>query len=234
MTQLDRDGTCSRAAAGLGRPDRKGVPAGDPGGDRAPAQQALRGRRPERLQRVADTLTTDLWHRFYQNQMQIDDGRNDKFVAWADCGAMVMGYFDGSKMQMWQIAKQYTLADNFFMGAFGGSFLNHTGWSAPARRPIRTPIRARPRADRRSRAGRRHTQGRRQLAQVGDGRHSEIRQQRQDHAGLLCHQYHAAALPAERQQAGSRRRPALRRPGSRTPCRRRPSPPSAICSAQKA
>jgi acid phosphatase len=36
-----------------------------------------------------------------------------------------MGYYDGSKMAMWNIAKQYTLADNFFMGAFGGSFLNH-------------------------------------------------------------------------------------------------------------
>ena len=28
-----------------------------------------------------DTITHDLWHRFYQNQMQIDSGRNDKFVA---------------------------------------------------------------------------------------------------------------------------------------------------------
>src|SRR5678815_2905548 len=26
---------------------------------------------------------------------------------------------------MWQVARRYTLADNFFMGAFGGSFLNH-------------------------------------------------------------------------------------------------------------
>jgi acid phosphatase len=26
---------------------------------------------------------------------------------------------------MWEIAKEYTLADNFFMGAFGGSYLNH-------------------------------------------------------------------------------------------------------------
>ena len=26
---------------------------------------------------------------------------------------------------MWQWAKEYTLADNFFMAAFGGSYLNH-------------------------------------------------------------------------------------------------------------
>jgi phospholipase C len=36
-----------------------------------------------------------------------------------------MGYFDGSQLRMWQWAKEYTLADNFFMGAFGGSYLNH-------------------------------------------------------------------------------------------------------------
>jgi acid phosphatase len=68
----------------------------------------------------------DLWHRFYQEQMQIDGGKNDKFVAWADSGAMVMGHYDiGPKLPLWQIAKQYTLADNFYQGAFGGSFLNH-------------------------------------------------------------------------------------------------------------
>ena len=42
-------------------------------------------------------ITRDLWHRFYQNQMQIDGGKNDKFVAWADSGALVMGHYDGSQ-----------------------------------------------------------------------------------------------------------------------------------------
>jgi len=37
----------------------------------------------------------------------------------------VMGYFDGSQMKLWKWAQNYTLADHFFMGAFGGSFLNH-------------------------------------------------------------------------------------------------------------
>jgi acid phosphatase len=69
--------------------------------------------------------THDLWHRFYQNQMQIDGGKNDKFVAYADSGSLVMGHYDGSKLPLWAIAQKYTLADNFFMGAFGGSFLNH-------------------------------------------------------------------------------------------------------------
>jgi acid phosphatase len=70
-------------------------------------------------------VTHDLWHLFYQNQMQIDGGKNDKFVAYADSGALVMGHYDGSKLPLWPIAKQYVLADNFFQGAFGGSFLNH-------------------------------------------------------------------------------------------------------------
>jgi len=36
-----------------------------------------------------------------------------------------MGHYDGSKLPMWKWAQDYTLADNFFMGAFGGSYLNH-------------------------------------------------------------------------------------------------------------
>lgn len=57
--------------------------------------------------------------------MQIDGGKNDKFVAWADSGSLVMGHYDGSILPMWQVAKKYVMADNFFQGAFGGSFLNH-------------------------------------------------------------------------------------------------------------
>jgi acid phosphatase len=70
-------------------------------------------------------VTRDLFHRFFENQMQIDGGRNDQFAAWGDSGGLTMGYFDGSKTQLWSLAQQYTLADNFFEGAFGGSFLNH-------------------------------------------------------------------------------------------------------------
>jgi phospholipase C len=72
-----------------------------------------------------DVTTHDLWHRFYQNQMQIDGGRNDRFVAWADSGGLVMGHYDGSKLPLWTIARKYVLADHFFMGGFGGSFFNH-------------------------------------------------------------------------------------------------------------
>jgi phospholipase C len=69
--------------------------------------------------------TNDLVHRFYQNQAQINGGLNDKFVAVSDAASLVMGYYDGSQLPLWQYAKKYTLADNFYQGAFGGSFLNH-------------------------------------------------------------------------------------------------------------
>ena len=70
--------------------------------------------------------TRDLLNLFYQNQMQINRGKNDKFVAYGNSGALVMGHYkNGDKLPLGQIARQYTLADNFFMGAFGGSFLNH-------------------------------------------------------------------------------------------------------------
>ena len=75
---------------------------------------------------VAQSVTTrDLVHRYYNNMMQINGGRNDAFAAYSDAGALTMGYYDGSRMALWQLAQRYTLADNFFMGAFGGSFLNH-------------------------------------------------------------------------------------------------------------
>ncbi|SER14120.1 acid phosphatase [Rosenbergiella nectarea] len=41
-------------------------------------------------------ITRDLWHVFYQNQMQINGGKNDRFVAWADAGALTMGYYADS------------------------------------------------------------------------------------------------------------------------------------------
>ncbi len=75
---------------------------------------------------VDDTIVTrDLYHRFFENQMQIHGGANDMFAAWADSGGLVMGNYDGRRTQLWTVAKKNVLADNFFQGAFGGSFLNH-------------------------------------------------------------------------------------------------------------
>jgi acid phosphatase len=72
-------------------------------------------------------VTHDLWHVFYQNQMQINGGKNNMFVAWADSGAFPMGYYTNTSysLQLWNLATEFVLCDNFFQGAFGGSFLNH-------------------------------------------------------------------------------------------------------------
>ncbi len=64
-------------------------------------------------------------HRFYQNFEQINGGRNDRFAAVSDAGGYVMAYYDGSKLPMWQWARDYVLADSFFMAAHGDSFINH-------------------------------------------------------------------------------------------------------------
>src|SRR5690242_18404279 len=50
------------------------------------------------------------------------------FAAWADSGGLTMGYFTptaAEQMPLWRWARDYVLADHFFQGAFGGSFLNH-------------------------------------------------------------------------------------------------------------
>jgi acid phosphatase len=77
------------------------------------------------INRRLDEVLPSPWHLYYQNREQINGGKNNLFVAMANVGGWVMGYFDGSKMKMWKWAREYTLADHFFMGAFGGSYLNH-------------------------------------------------------------------------------------------------------------
>ena len=69
--------------------------------------------------------TRDLIHKFYPQQEQINGGRNNRFAEVSDAGGLVMGYYDGSQLPLWSWARDYTLADHFFMGAFGDSYLNH-------------------------------------------------------------------------------------------------------------
>ena len=87
-------------------------------------------------------------HNYWQNIEQINGGRNDRFVAMTTVGAWTMGTIDGSKMKLWKWAEEYTLADNFFMGAFGGSFLNHH-WLICACTPVHAdaPASMRPQLD---------------------------------------------------------------------------------------
>jgi phospholipase C len=92
--------------------------------------------------------THDPVHRFYQEQMQIDGGKMDKFVAVSDAQGMVMGYFHTADLPLAAEAKKYTLADHFFHAAFGGSFLNHM-WLIAAATPtfLTAPDSVKPKLD---------------------------------------------------------------------------------------
>jgi phospholipase C len=82
-----------------------------------------------------DQKTGDLVHRYYQEIYQIDGGKMDKFVAWSDAAGLVMSHYDATNMPEGKLAQQYTLADNFFHSALGGSFLNHI-WLVCACTPV--------------------------------------------------------------------------------------------------
>jgi phospholipase C len=69
--------------------------------------------------------TPDLVHRYYQEQAQIDGGKMDRFAAISDAKGLVMGYYHTANLPLAAEAANNTLCDNFFHGAFGGSFLNH-------------------------------------------------------------------------------------------------------------
>jgi len=119
-TQVDHDGKPLPSLPAVysgGKPDPKYPTQGLPNGP-------FRIDGPPVNRTTAEVVPSPI-HNFWQNQEQIDGGRNDRFVAMTTVGAWVMGYYDGSGQKVWQWAKRYTLADNFFMGAFGGSFLNH-------------------------------------------------------------------------------------------------------------
>ncbi len=85
---------------------------------------------------VAPNIATrDLVHRFYQEQVQINGGRMDKFALVSDAKGLVMGFYRTAGLPLAAEAARYTLCDNFFHAAFGGSFLNHF-WLIAAQTPV--------------------------------------------------------------------------------------------------
>ncbi|WP_319462354.1 acid phosphatase [Micromonospora sp. RTP1Z1] len=83
--------------------------------------------------------TEDLVHRFYQEQYQINGGRQNRYVTGSDAIGLTMGHYDTRSLPIYRYlhgpgAPHYAIADNFFQAAFGGSFLNHQ-WLVAARTP---------------------------------------------------------------------------------------------------
>jgi phospholipase C len=90
---------------------------------------------------AANQTTGDIVHRFYTEQLQIDNGALeakksdlDKFVTWSDNPGLVLSYLDATNLPEGDLAQQFTLCDNFFHSAYGGSFLNHQ-WLISAQTP---------------------------------------------------------------------------------------------------
>jgi len=84
---------------------------------------------------AADQVSPDVTHRYYQEQLQIDGGKMDKFALYNYTKGFTMGYYVTKDLPLYELAKQYTLCDHFFHSAFGGSFLNHQ-WLIAAASPV--------------------------------------------------------------------------------------------------
>jgi acid phosphatase len=83
--------------------------------------------------------TRDLVHRFYQEQYQLNDGAQNRYVTGSDAVGLAMGVQDTRQLPIYRYLHspghpRYAIADNFFQSAFGGSFLNHQ-WLVAAATP---------------------------------------------------------------------------------------------------
>ena len=110
----------------LPRPGRAAAPP--TGSPRAPA--------------LAGGCTRDLVHRFYQEQYQLNGGQQNRYVTGSDAVGLTMGTYDTKALPIYEYlhgddAPNYVIADKFFQGAFGGSFLNHQ-WLIAGRAPVDT------------------------------------------------------------------------------------------------
>lgn len=117
-TQLDHDGKPLPELLVFGR---DGKP--DPMYPRLPNQPFRIDATP--VNRPPTGIVPSPIHDYFYHQEQINGGQNNMFAAMSTVGGWTMGHYDGSQFKLWQWAREYTLADNFFQGAFGGSYLNH-------------------------------------------------------------------------------------------------------------
>jgi acid phosphatase len=86
--------------------------------------------------------TADLVHRFYQEQYQLNGGAQNRYATGSDAVGLVMGLYDTTALPVYTYLHapahpRYAIADDFFQGAFGGSFLNHQ-WLVAAATPVWT------------------------------------------------------------------------------------------------
>jgi hypothetical protein len=93
---------------------------------------------------LAGGCTRDLWHEYYQGQYQLNHGAQNRYVTGSNAAGLTMGVYDTTLLPIYRYLHStrhphYAIADTFFQGAFGGSFLNHQ-W-ADRRRDAHVPRR---------------------------------------------------------------------------------------------
>ncbi len=84
--------------------------------------------------------TRDIVHRYYSEQFQLNGGKQNRYALGSDAAGLVMGIYDTTALPIYKYLHQpahphYAIADDFFQGAFGGSFLNHQ-WLVSAAAPV--------------------------------------------------------------------------------------------------
>jgi len=84
--------------------------------------------------------TRDLVHRYYQEQYQLDGGKQDRYTAGSDAIGLTQGHYRTNDLPIYRYLHSrghpnYSISDDFFSGAFGGSFLNHQ-WLVAAHTPV--------------------------------------------------------------------------------------------------
>jgi acid phosphatase len=111
------DATCAPTNKFAANGVQKGDPQGLPGG-----------------------CTRDIVHRFYQEQYQLDHGKQDRYTTGSDAVGLTQGHYDTKQLPVYEYlhkkkAPHYVIADHLFQAAFGGSFLNHQ-WLIAAQSPV--------------------------------------------------------------------------------------------------
>src|SRR5262249_55922230 len=84
--------------------------------------------------------TKDIVHRFYNEQYQINGGKQNLYVTGSDAAGLAMGFYNTKKLPIYVYlhsrgAPKYIIADSFFHGAFRRSFLTHQ-WLIAAAPPV--------------------------------------------------------------------------------------------------
>ena len=83
--------------------------------------------------------TRDLVHRYYQEQYQLNGGKQNRYMTGSDAVGLTQGVYDTRALPIYKYLHtrghpDYAIADAFFQAAFGGSFLNHQ-WLVAAATP---------------------------------------------------------------------------------------------------